>query len=103
MDDNWQYSTTYNSPCKAIDRQILWDQTICRIWLSDSDSVVKVPCDSLQPLKIEIDRDKELSRILYIFSAAKIAQAVENSSVRNEQQVLICCLIGDCIVLSFLG
>ena len=85
----WQYSTTHNSPCKVLDRQTLWDQTICRIWLPDSDSVVKVPCDSLQPLKIEIDTEKDLNRILYISSAAKIAQAVENNSDRNEEQVLL--------------
>jgi superfamily II DNA or RNA helicase len=85
----WHYSSIHRSPCKVLDTHTLWDQTICTIWLLEDDSVVKVPCDSLRPLKIEIDREKELSRILYISSAAKIAQAVENSSDRNEQQVLL--------------
>ena len=71
MSNDWKYSTTYNSSCKVLDTQTLWDQTICRIWLPDSDSVVKVPCDSLHPLEIEIDIKKEVNKILYISSAAK--------------------------------
>lgn len=89
MKDIWQYSTTHNSPCKVLDTQTLWDQTICRIWLPNSDTVIKVPCDSIKPLEIEIDTEKEVNKILYISSAAKIAQAVENSSYHNDEQVLL--------------
>ncbi len=89
MQSEWQYSTTYNSSCKVIDTQTLWDQTICRIWLPESDTVVKVPCDSLQPIKIEIDTKKEINKILYISSAAKIAQAIENSSGHDDEQILL--------------
>jgi len=89
MQSDWQYSTTHNSPCKVLDTQTLWDQTICRIWLPDSDTFVKVSCDSLQPLEIEIDTNKEVNKILYISSAAKIAQVVENSSGHNDEQILL--------------
>lgn len=89
MNSNWQYSTTYNIACKVLDTQTLWDQTICRIWLSDSDTVVKVPFDSLMPIKIDIDTYKEVNKILYISSAAKIAQAIENYSEQNHERVLL--------------
>lgn len=89
MNSNWQYSTTYNIACKVLDTQTLWDQTICRIWLSDSDTVVKVPFDSLMPIKIDIDTYKEVNKILYISSAAKIAQAIENNSEQNHERVLL--------------
>lgn len=89
MNSNWQYSTTYDSSCKVLDTQSLWGQTICRIWLPDSDTIVKVPCDSLQPIELDIDYDKEVNKILYISSAAKIAQAVENSNNENSEQVLL--------------
>ncbi len=89
MNSNWQYSTTHNSSCKVLDTQTLWDQSICRIWLPDSDTIVKVPCDSLQSIEVEIDIKKEVNKILYISSGAKIAQAVENSSGYNDEQVLL--------------
>jgi len=89
LNSNWQYSTTYNIACKVLDTQTLWDQTICRIWLSDSDTVVKVPFDSLMPIKIDIDTYKEVNKILYISSAAKIAQAIENYSEQNHERVLL--------------
>lgn len=89
MNSNWQYSTTYNIACKVLDTQTLWDQTICRIWLPDSDTVVKVPFYSLMPIKIDIDTYKEVNKILYISSAAKIAQAIENSSSQNHERVLL--------------
>ena len=89
MQSEWQYSTTYNSQCKVLDTQTLWAQTICRVWLPDSDTIVKVPCDSLQPIEINIDREKEVNRIFYISSAAKIAQAIEGSSDDNGEKVLL--------------
>ena len=89
MNSNWQYSITHNSSCKVLDTQTLWDQTICRIWLPNSDTVVKVPCDSLQPIEIDIDTQKEVNKILYISSAAKIAQAIENSSGHDDEQILL--------------
>jgi superfamily II DNA or RNA helicase len=89
MNSNWQYSTTYNIACKVLDTQTLWNQTICRIWLPDSDTVVKVPFDSLMPIKIDIDTHKEVNKILYISSATKIAQAIENSSNENHERVLL--------------
>lgn len=89
MNNIWKYSTSHNSTCKVLDTQTLWGQTICRIWLPDSDTVVKVPLDSLMPIKINIDTHKEVNKILYISSAAKIAQAIENSSDQNHERVLL--------------
>ena len=58
----WLYSTIHNSPCKVIEKQNLWGQTICRIWLPGSDAVVKVPQDSLQPLSVDLQQEIESAR-----------------------------------------
>jgi len=43
MNNTWKYSTIYKSTCKVVDEQTLWGQTVCRVWLTGSDSVVCIP------------------------------------------------------------
>ncbi len=76
----WLYSTIHNSPCKVIEKQSLWGQTICRIWLPGSDAVVKVPQKSLQSLSLDLQPDIEADRVVYIAAAAKVAEALEGTS-----------------------
>ncbi len=76
----WLYSTIHNSPCKVIEKQSLWGQTICRIWLPGSDAVVKVPQKSLQPLSVDLQPEIEADRIVYVAAAAKVAEALEGTS-----------------------
>lgn len=80
MDSEWQYSTIHNSPCKVIEKQNLWGQTICRIWLPGSDAVVKVPQKSLQSLSVDLQPEIEADRVVYIAAAAKVAEALEGTS-----------------------
>ncbi len=80
MTSKWKYSSIHNSPCKVIEKQSLWGQTICRIWLPGSDAVVKVPQKSLQALSIDLQPEIEADRITYIAAAAKVAEALEGTS-----------------------
>ena len=41
MQDVWEFSTVHNSVCKVIEEQILWGQTVCRVWLPNQDAVVR--------------------------------------------------------------
>jgi len=49
IDNNWQHSTIHNCPCKVIEEQTLWGQTVCRVWLPNQDAVVRVPRSALRP------------------------------------------------------
>ena len=78
--NQWLYSTIHNSPCKVIEKQSLWGQTICRIWLPGSDAVVKVPQKSLKPLSTDLQPEIEADRVVYIAAAAKVAETLEGTS-----------------------
>ena len=49
--DKWQYSTIHDCACKVIETQTLWGDTIFRVWLPGSDSVVRIPASSLMPFE----------------------------------------------------
>src|SRR5680860_1847286 len=49
MESFWQYSTVHNSACKVMEEQTLWGQTVCRVWLPNQDSVVRVSRSALRP------------------------------------------------------
>jgi len=51
----WQYSTIHDCACKVIETQTLWGDTTCRVWLPDSDSVVRVSASNLRPLENAVD------------------------------------------------
>lgn len=85
----WQYITTHNCPCKVIEEEKLWGQTICRVWLPEQDAVVKVLKSVLQPLDSELQSDAEKYRIGYIAAASKVAEILEGSSSVSDGQVLL--------------
>ena len=70
--NQWLYSIIHNnSSCKVIEKQDLWGQIICCIWLPDSDAVVKVLQKSLQPLSVDLQSEIEVDRIVYICGSGK--------------------------------
>ncbi len=76
----WQYSTIHNSPCKVIEEQTLWGQSVCRIWLPNQDAVVRVSRSALRPLTSELQPELEANRIAYISAAAKVAEVLEGGA-----------------------
>ena len=86
---NWQYSTVHNSPCKVIEEQTLWGQTVCRIWLPNQDAVVRVPRSVLRPLSADLQPEIEAERIAYVAAAAKVAEVLEGSASTTDGHVLL--------------
>jgi SNF2 family DNA or RNA helicase len=76
----WQYSTIHNSPCKVIEEETLWGQSVCRIWLPNQDAVVRVLSSALHSLNSELNPEIEENRIDYVAAAAKVAEVLEGSS-----------------------
>ena len=85
----WQYSTVHNSPCKVIEEQTLWGQTVCRVWLPNQDAVVRVPRSALRPLIADIQPEIEAGRIAYVAAAAKVAEVLECSTSATDGHVLL--------------
>ncbi|MCK5034684.1 MAG: DEAD/DEAH box helicase [Candidatus Sabulitectum sp.] len=70
----WFLSSNHNQLCQIIESNTLWGKTTCRVWLPNSNSVVTVSADSLQPL----DEASSISSsyLNYVASAGKIADAL---------------------------
>ncbi|MCK5682174.1 hypothetical protein KAI46_15335, partial [bacterium] len=60
------FPTIHNAPCKIIEEQTLWGQTICRIWLPDTDTVARVPQKSLKALSVDRQPEIDVDRIVYV-------------------------------------
>ncbi|MDA3835540.1 MAG: helicase-related protein [Spirochaetales bacterium] len=88
MASEWQYSTIHNSPCKIIEEQTLWSQTTYRIWLPSSNAVVKVPQTSIKPFSAAQQPEIQSDKIVYIATAAKVAEVLEATSSDNGQVLL---------------
>ena len=82
------FPTIHNAPCKIIEEQTLWGQTICRIWLPDTDTVARVPQKSLKALSVDRQPEIDVDRIVYVAAAAKVAEALEGRT-SGEGQVLL--------------
>lgn len=85
---SWQYSTVHNSPCKVIEEQTLWGQTVCRIWLPNQDVVVRVQRSALRSLSADLQPEIEAGRIAYVAAAAKVAEVLEGSSTTDGHVLL---------------
>lgn len=48
---SWYCSLDHGQLGQVIETQALWDETICRVWLPISDSVVRIPVSGLRPLE----------------------------------------------------
>ena len=89
ISNSWQYSTIHHSPCKVIEEQTLWGQTVCRVWLPNQDAVVRVPRSALQPLNLSLRPEIEAHRIGYIAAATKVAEVLERGSSASDGHVLL--------------
>ncbi len=71
--NSWYYSPDHGQLCQVIEIQTLWGDTTCRVWLSGSDSVVRILAANLKPLE-----DAATSTpvgITYVAAAARVADA----------------------------
>lgn len=72
--EQWLYSTEHRQPCLVIDRQEIWGQSTCRVWLPSNDSVVRMDAGLLVPLSDAEGWSKE--RLCFLAAAGRIADAL---------------------------
>ena len=72
--NSWYYSPDHGQLCHVIETQTLWGDTICRVWLPGSDSVVRIPATDLKPLEDAATGTPE--GITYVVAAARVADAL---------------------------
>jgi len=70
----WVWSPEHKDFCKVIERQTLWGETICRVWLPSKDAVVRLPAARLRP--VQEARVGTVDGIAYLAAAAKVADAL---------------------------
>jgi SNF2 family DNA or RNA helicase len=73
---DWVCLTRIGAPCRIVDRQAIWGETVFRVWLPTKDAVIRAretdlaPLSSLQPTAEEI---------LHTAAAAKLLDALEDN------------------------
>ncbi|MEP2604021.1 DEAD/DEAH box helicase, partial [Marinobacter sp.] len=85
----WEFSTIHSQTCKVIEEHTLWGQTVCRVWLPDQDTVVRVPRSALRPLNAVLDSEIDAAGIGYIAAAAKVAEVLEGTASLSDGHVLL--------------
>ena len=73
----WYFSSEHGELCQVIERLTLWGEDICRVWLSQSDAVVRISTNQLEIIGIYEKASPE--HIAYITAAAKVADALERT------------------------
>lgn len=76
---DWAYCRSYNESCRIVSIEELWDKTCFRLWLSNSDMVVRVDKEQVIPLS-EAERYGQ-SHLTYIASAARVADTVAHDTM----------------------
>jgi superfamily II DNA or RNA helicase len=75
MDEGaWVYSTGHGQLCRVIEREALWGETTCRIWLPAQDVIVRVRAEQLKGPDESLILGAEV--VSYVAAAAKVADAL---------------------------
>ncbi|MGR9398871.1 DEAD/DEAH box helicase [Rhizobium leguminosarum] len=73
---DWCWHARHAAPCRVVDRQDVWGETVYRVWLPAKDAVVRgrgndlLPLDKVQPT---------VEQILHAAAAAKLLDALEDN------------------------
>jgi superfamily II DNA or RNA helicase len=70
----WCFSPEHGEPCRVIDTETIWGETVCRVWLPARESVVRLPAGRLRPL--EDAGAHTVEGIIYLAAAARVADAL---------------------------
>ncbi|MBL3538485.1 DEAD/DEAH box helicase [Aminivibrio sp.] len=85
----WYYTPGHKQLCQIIEEKSLWGQTMCRVWLPNQDTIVRVPRSALRPLNVDLYPEVEANRIAYVSSAAKVADVLEGSAGASDGTILL--------------
>ena len=72
-DGDWYYSPEHGELCRVIETQTLWGETVCRVWLPSSDSIIRVEDSSLSPAQSSV---LSTHHLIYLAAAARVADAL---------------------------
>ena len=76
---DWAYCTHHGENCRIVAIESLWSKTYFRVWLTNSDTVVRVPEDQVISL---YDAERvDQSQLTYIASAARVADAMAHDTI----------------------
>jgi hypothetical protein len=70
----WSYSPDHGQLCQVIEAQMLWGETICRVWLPGCDSVIHIPASRLKSM--ESSGSGSPDDIAYIAAATRVVDAL---------------------------
>jgi hypothetical protein len=70
---NWYYSSDHRQLCQIVDIQRLWGETICRVWLPEQDTVIRLSVSRLKAIE-EVDLTTPDS-VAYVAAAARVMDA----------------------------
>ncbi|MCX7949794.1 MAG: hypothetical protein N2509_06740, partial [Treponemataceae bacterium] len=72
--EKWHYSPDYRQPCLVLESHTLWGETVCRVWLPESNCVIQLSASKLKPLESASFCSSEY--LSYVATAARIAEAL---------------------------
>ena len=72
--DQWVWSLEHQQACRIVEIQILWGETICRVWLPGRNSVVHIPASRLKSAESADTGSPDDSA--YVAAAARVADAL---------------------------
>lgn len=70
----WVWSCAHERGCRIVEANSLWGEGVCRIWLPQSESVVRVPASQLVPLSNGSRISPDYAA--YVASAARVAASL---------------------------
>jgi SNF2 family DNA or RNA helicase len=73
---DWCRHTRHTTPCRIIDRQSIWNETVFRVWLPTKDAIIRARESDLAPLASLEPTENE---ILHTAAAAKLKDALEDN------------------------
>ena len=74
LEGQWVYSLDHGEPCRLLENEQLWGESLHRVWLPGSNSVVRVGGERIVPL----DQAPEATStsLSYVVAAARVAEAL---------------------------
>jgi SNF2 family DNA or RNA helicase len=73
---DWCRHNRHTTPCRIIDRQSIWNETVLRVWLPTKDAIIPARETDLAPLASLEPTENE---ILHTAAAAKLLDALEDN------------------------
>jgi superfamily II DNA or RNA helicase len=71
----WLWHVPTGEPCRVVDVQRTWDETVCHVWFPARADMARVACGSLVPLD-DVRARASGDEVTYLAAAARVADAL---------------------------